>query len=481
LIDLVSSLGRITVALCAVLLCATLQTPGAMAFAPLTTGFSDPIFMSSSSATQAQWIASAAAEHSEIIRLDVYWSKVARQAPPNDAQASEPSWSGYEWSTLDASVRDATADGMQILVTVENAPGWAEGPNRPSVKIAPRGTWMPRTDALAAFARAAAERYSGTYIPPGASAPLPVVRYWQPWNEPNLSAYLTPQWEKTSAGYKAASPQIYRAMLNAFYKGIKSVSSKMLVVSAGTAPYGEEPGGKRMQPLEFDLELFCLSSTLTKLPCPDPAQFDILDHHPYSIEGPSFQALNTNDVAIADMPKLIVPLRAAERLHTIRGARYHQVWATEVSWDTDPPNPEGVPVATQAAWLEETFYLLWREGVSTVTWYQVVDAPPIPTYALSYEGGTHYLSGEPKPSAQAFLFPFITRRLSRKLVLVWGKNPSGKGAVAIEEQTGSKWRRVATAHSGANGIFEMHMKLRGSALLRARGNTQLSLAWRQSR
>src|SRR4029077_4558324 len=122
--------------------------------------------------------------------------------------------------------------------------------------------------------------------------------------------------------------------------------------------------------------------------------------------------------------------------HTIGGAHHHEVWVTEVSWDSNPPNPEGVPVLTQARWLEQTFYLLWQQGVSTGMWYQIVDSPALPTYALRYEGGTHYLSGEPKPSAQAFLLPFITRRLSRKLVLVWGKNPSGKGAVAIEKQTG---------------------------------------------
>ncbi|MGH2834384.1 MAG: hypothetical protein ACRDK2_16560, partial [Solirubrobacteraceae bacterium] len=83
--------------------------------------------------------------------------------------------------------------------------------------------------------------------------------------------------------------------------------------------------------------------------------------------------------------------------------------------------------------------------------------------------------------AQAFLFPFITRRLSRKVLVIWGKNPSGKGPVAIERQSGTTWQRIATAHSGSNGIFRMHAKLRGSANLRARSGAQLSLPWHQSR
>ena len=36
---------------------------------------------------------------------------------------------------------------------------------------------------------------------------LPRVSYWQGWNEPNLSHYLTPQWNKTSKGFVARQPR----------------------------------------------------------------------------------------------------------------------------------------------------------------------------------------------------------------------------------------------------------------------------------
>ena len=41
-------------------------------------------------------------------------------------------------------------------------------------------------------------------------------------------------------------------MLNAFYAGVRSVSSRALVVTAGTAPFGDpRRGGTRMAPALF--------------------------------------------------------------------------------------------------------------------------------------------------------------------------------------------------------------------------------------
>ena len=46
-------------------------------------------------------------------------------------------------------------------------------------------------------------------------AGLPRVRYFQAWNEPNLSVYLTPQYK----GKNEVAAGHYRRMLNAFYAG----------------------------------------------------------------------------------------------------------------------------------------------------------------------------------------------------------------------------------------------------------------------
>jgi hypothetical protein len=90
----------------------------------------------------------------------------------------------------------------------------------------------------------AAVRYDGRFpdpLKPGAF--LPRVRYWQPWNEPNLSYYLSPQWTRTGGRWAPASAGIYRGLLNAFYAAVKRVSSSNFVVTAGTALRAAEAQG----------------------------------------------------------------------------------------------------------------------------------------------------------------------------------------------------------------------------------------------
>jgi hypothetical protein len=171
-----------------------------------------------------------------------------------------------------------------------------------------------------------------------------------------------------------------------------------------------------------------------------------------------------------------VPLRRAERLHLVGGAAHHELWVTETSWDSNPPDPHGVPVARQARWLEEAFYLLWRQGVSTVLWFLIKDAPPIPDYASTYQSGTYLIGGQAKPSAAAFRFPFVVIREGTGKLRVWGKTPE-LGIIRIERKTGSGWSLLRTVSATAGGVFEARVSLPGRAPLRARQGAEVSLAW----
>ena len=118
-------------------------------------------------------------------------------------------------------MRDAAARGLRVILTIGGAPGWAQQGTPPPTAGA--GTWKPDPVALGQFARAAATRYSGMTADPGLpGALLPAVRAWQIWNEPNLSVYLTPQWEN---GRPFAADH-YRAMLAAAYDAIKAVEPR---------------------------------------------------------------------------------------------------------------------------------------------------------------------------------------------------------------------------------------------------------------
>ena len=113
----------------------------------------------------------------------------------------------------------AVAHGLEPLVLTTGAPIWAEGEGRPApveegpdARVGP-GAWKPDAAAYGRFATALARRYSGAFKPAGAASPLPRVRRFQAWNEPNLNSYLAPQWERTTSGYRAFSPGRYRELL----------------------------------------------------------------------------------------------------------------------------------------------------------------------------------------------------------------------------------------------------------------------------
>ena len=446
----------------------------------LTIGFSaDPALTSQDPASGTVWIPRAVAEGASIVRVNLTWSKVAPVVRPPSFDPSDPSSPGYNWTAIDATVRGLASHGLQVLLNVTGAPAWAEGASPPP-NTAP-GSWRPDPAQFASFATAAALRYDGSFpdpVLPGAF--LPRVRYWQPWNEPNLSLYLSPQWTSTPGGWAPASPAAYRGLLNAFYAAVKRVSPANFVVTAGTAPYGDAPGGQRMRPVAFDRSLFCLAddARLTPLSCPDPPHLDALSHHPYGIKGPLWHALYADDAAVPDISKIARVLHQAERVGHVRGVGPQQLWVTEISWDSSPPDPAGVPVAEQARWLEQALYVLWRQGVTTVLWLQLVDAPPIPSYGSTYQAGLYYIDGTPKPAAQAFSFPFVSRRLNRGHIQAWGRAPHG-GKLAIEQWRRGRWRVLRTLLVQRGQVFAVVLPVRGAAALRAQEDPDTSLVWTQ--
>jgi hypothetical protein len=278
------------------------------------------------------------------------------------------------------------------------------------------------------------------------------VRYWQAWNEPNLSTYLAPQWVQGPRGQRVESPELYRSLLNALYDAVKQVRTDNVVIAAGTAPYGDpKPGGNRIMPVRFMRELLCLSAQLKKHSCSGPSHFDVLAHHPYGIRGPESHALNGDDVAIPDIVKLQRVVRAGLRVGTVLPRRSKRTWVTEVSWDSSPPDPHGVPEAKHAQWLERALYVLWRQGVDTVLWFRVRDQLPNPSFAETYQSGVLFADGTPKLAATAFRFPFVVRRAGNGS-LVWGRSPA-LGTLSIQRKTGGTWREIARRPVGVGTVF----------------------------
>jgi hypothetical protein len=469
------------VALAAVAICViafTIVVAPASASRNLVTGFAEPTYRSSSDAARDAAFATSVDEKAGIVRIDVIWRVIAGPSRPVDP--TNPSDPGYDFSGLDPAVKDAAAHGLDILFTVYSAPSWAEGPNRPPVSDRiPQGTWKPDPQELGDFAEALGTRYSGSFVPGFGAGPLPRVRNFEAWNEENLWAYLTPQYEGTTL---VAADQ-YRRMLDAFYTGLKSVRPDANVVLGGNAPYGDPPGDLRTRPLLFLKQLFCLSDKLKPKGCAKRAAFDILGVHPINLSGgPTVSAINDDDASSADLPNVVDVLRAAEKHGTIKPSGRHDVWVTEFWWESYPDGPHAaIPgLKKHAIWIEQAMYLFWKAGAKVAINLQLYDTPASDAQALhqSLQTGMYFEDGSPKPAATSFRFPFVLEGRSNNNLFAWGKAPDS-GKLTIETKAGGGWRKVGTVHAKEGKVFTTTLKAGGKGTYRARVGGNTSRVWSQ--
>ena len=315
------------------------------------------------------------------------------------------------------------ADGLQSV------PGWFEGPGRPSPSDAARpGTWRPSAAAFGDFAHALATRYGGTWMDGGGTVPR--VRYFQAYNEPNLPEYLSPQW----VGATPASPEVYRAMLNSFYDGVKGVHPDDVVVSGALAPYGDPPVGRRLPPLYFARRLLCVGGDvqLRARRCPRQAQ---------------------------------------------------SIWVTELGWDVepafDPPPWRPVTPAVQARYLATALALLWSDHVGAVFWFNLRDYETITNFTTGsglFGWSPDVRTDQPKPSYTAFRFP-LTGFLSGRRTEVWGRAPAPGPVVLERGYRSGAWRPLATLQAGPDLVFTAVERLPFGAQLRAVQGAGTSLPW----
>lgn len=436
-------------------------------------GLTDGVF---NGAERAPWLDRAQSARAESILLGASWAGIAPGVKPSREQARNPGFSGYSWADLDASVRATAARGMRPSFLVTGAPAWAEGRKRPSFEKAAAGTWKPSPSKLGDFARAIAKRYSGSFDPDGVlGAPkLPRVRDYQLWAEPNLATYLTPQYKKR----RYVAPRHYRKMLRGFFDGINAVDRKNAVITGGTAPYGDFfRGGRRIPPVAFWREVLCLKGrrALNPTGCKKPAKFDVLAHHPINIGRPQRHAQNPDDASTPDIGRIKRVLRKAQRADTVLPGGKKKIWATEIWWDSKPPDPNGVPERKHAKYLADSFYLLWKQGVKRVVWFQIRDQDCGSNCAASPQTGLFLRNGTPKLAYDAFRFPFVAKARGKRTVYVWGLAPNG-GKVIIERKRNGAWRKVAQTEAGGNRVFAKKFRLAGGAKLRARAGGDNSLA-----
>jgi hypothetical protein len=405
-----------------------------------------------------------------MVRVTVPWATVA-PTRPTDAQASDPSWAGYGWQAVDDQVRALVAHGITPLLMIYGAPSWAQDVGRPVGASAV--AWKPEAAAYGRFAAAVARRYAGTFPDPhDPSRTLPRLKEFQLWNEPNLDLHLAPQWENG----RPFAPVRFREMVNAGYAAIKAVQPAATVVTAGLAPFGDygTTSGHRIPPVAFLRSMLCLDAKLHRA-CGASTRFDVLSQHPYGIRAPSSKALNVDDVTIPDLGKLTTVLRAARKAGTV-GPSTPGLWVTEVSYDSSPPDPDGVPTGRLTRWTAELLWRLWDQGVSTVLWFQIRDQAPTPSYAATYQSGLYTNDGERKPSAQAYRFPLVVTGRTSKTLKVWLRSPRA-GTAKVQVRRRGRWRTVQSVRVSASGVRTLSVPRARTTSVRAVLGGDASPAW----
>lgn len=462
---------------CSALLLAIAAQPPAADGRPLITGVtnidsSEPLAFERTRASGAK-----------LIRIPLHWDGTVPQAAPANWRPDDPSDPHYDWSKSDADVTRAVQAGLTPVLSVGGAPSWAER-CRPPDSLPYWVECDPDPAAFGAFAAAAARRYSGAI--PG----LPRVSYWQALNEPNLSLFFFPQYETSG---RAISPDLYRNLLNAFYAGVKSVNPSNQVLMAGLGPIAVPLW--TIGPMSFARQLLCMRGVRRPRPtpgnCGGGVHFDIFAIQPYTTGGPTHHG-KVNDVQLGDLGKLQTLLKAADRAKRIKGMfKQTPLWITEFSWDSQPPDPGGLPMKILTRWAAEALHEAWQAGVSRFLWYSLRDSAPSADQPFSetiesglYFRGASLEQDKPKKVLKAFRFPFVAYPGSGRLSF-WGRTPNSRGGkVKIQLQKGKRWKTVRVLRASKAGIFEGSVQTpygrdkRGAARAVAGGQRALPFAMR---
>jgi hypothetical protein len=477
------------------------------------------------------------------IRVSVFWKLVA-PSPDSPAKpafnAADPAeYPPGAWDRYDRIVRLAAKLGLGVNFNVTSpAPNWATGtPERSDIDE----TYDPDPREFYAFMVALGRRYSGSYYvggpPPSPSpvpggppvalqsqapqgTPLPRVDYWTIWNEPNQSGWLTPQWAPDSRKPRSlieASPRIYRGLVDAAWVALQGTYHNTDTILIGeTAPKGipKPPFSdvraitRSMDPLRFIHRLYCLDDNLQFLQgseaqvngCPTGNQaFSFPDahpglfkmtgyaHHPYELtfapnRKPLYPRRWVTIANLRDLTRTMVRIFQRYGQPLPGGGPTMPLYLTEFGYQTNPPDPLGVSMRKQAAYLNQSEFIAYRNpGVRTLAQFLLVDDKPVKNAPPSerwstFQSGIIQLNGHHKPSFRAYELPLYLPKAHLRpgqKARIWGlvrMAPNGASqpvAIELRGLKSRKYRRLATRLTAPGpGYLDTMLRLPHSGYVR---------------
>ncbi len=316
--------------------------------------------------------------HVQVIRLNLHWASIAQHRPINGA---DPNDSAYNWGPYDTVVRYASRYGLQVLFSIIDTPGWANGG-------AGKNRAPKNMSDLRNFAVAAATRYSGTWTATG-GARLPAVHLWAAWNEANNPVFLQPQYKYVKGKWVIQSAIDYAHICEAVYAGVHAARVSGDKVACGlTAPRGNNnPNQPRasVSPLTF----------LNAVHAAGLRHFDAWAHHPYPLspaETPASKLNSGTSITLGNIQTLI------DQVTRYYGPK--PIWITEYGWQTNPPdNFLGVSWAKQSSYLTQAFAIARKNPrIQLMLWFLLRDEPNLG----GWQSGLETVTGQKKPSFAAF-------------------------------------------------------------------------------
>jgi len=249
-----------------------------------------------------------------VTRVDVHWREIAPARPLDGADPNDPV---YRWERWDRVLDGLAARGIHAILNVYRAPDWANGGRGPE--------WAPDPDEYERFMRALAARYDGRTRDAGGRTHARAGMF-EPWNEPNLTHFLRPQWTTGPGGEPLpASPAIYADMLTRAHRAVHAVQPDAMVIGVSGGPVGSD------QPPEGGVGILTFIRALALLQPP----LDAYAQHLYPGLGPresrAMPSFTRLDELIAELDRIEpgLPLMVTELGWTTAASAYRSTFVDE--------------------------------------------------------------------------------------------------------------------------------------------------------
>ena len=399
-----------------------------------------------------------------VVRVIVPWASVAPQPSsttrPSNFDANDPaSYPASNWTTYDAIVRDASALGIRVDLTLSSgAPLWADTGRIPAAARTPLYAWQPSPTQYQAFVHAVGVRYGGRYVPAGQTTSLPRVDLWGLWNEPNFGKNLAPQASSGSSVLTAAA--VYRTLVDAGWKGLGSsghAHDQVLIghlAARGSSAAADAEGSRRTsRHLRHDeatavhpravLHRFAIqhaaregghgdrvSEPRRRLPFRAPRFVRRRRFRRSSVSAePSAEPRQLERPGlhrVRQLPRLAATLDRVQRLYGSH--RKLPIYVTEYGYITNPPNHSlpFVSPATAAKYINWAEYLSYKNPrIATTMQFLLEDPNPrvgVPEFG-GFASGLEFFGGKHKPSYDAYRLPLflpLTSVQRSHALEVWG-------------------------------------------------------------